>query len=189
MSTIHVSKFSTKTFAEWREMPVKKFHSAQRIKTWKDGDLVVCSLDNKEIVVVGQVKGVCTKRDDLLDKDTYSGTDAKYNAWEFAIAKYWILPVPVSFADIAAHCGIPLTSKIKNNLCKGVVGYAKAFYNGDDSEVVLAKYYSLVQSWLVEDVSGWAEVRKDLAALSSLLSSLQAMHAQLQEKLIALSTK
>jgi hypothetical protein len=176
-------------------MPVKKFHSARRIHTWKDGDLVVCSLDNKEIVVVGQVKGVCTKRDDLLDKDTYSGTDAKYNAWEFAIAKYWILPVPVSFAHIATHCGIPLTSKITNNLCKGVVGYAKAFYNGDDSEVVLAKYYSLVQLWLVEDVApledvpGWVEVRKDLAALSSLLSSVQAMHAQLQEKLHALSTK
>ena len=78
--TIHVSKFTTKTFAEWLDLPVKKFHSAQRINTWKDGDLIVCACDNKEIVAVGQVKGVCTRPDDYLDKDTYSGKDAKYNA-------------------------------------------------------------------------------------------------------------
>jgi len=177
-ATIHVTAFTTKTLNEWLESPVKKFHSARRIHTWKDGDIIVCTRDNKEIVVVGQVKGEC-KPCDLLDKEVYTGKDAKYNAYEFELAKYWILPKPVAFTEVAEYCGIQAGGKIKNNLCVGVAAsHSKAFYNGEKPDEVLAKYYALVQSWMIE-VRPPAPSAEETIRMQALL--LEAQSRRIQE--------
>jgi hypothetical protein len=109
---------------------------------------MVGTLDNKSVVVVGVLKGVCVPAD-LLDLETYSGEDAKYNKWQFAIEKYWILPEPVSFDDIRSVCRVPAEDKTPNNLFKCVHFRAEIFYakKGVPSEI-LDRYLSLVSSWM-----------------------------------------
>jgi len=143
---IHITQFSDKTWDEWLADPFKRSHDRTVIHTMKAGDIVV-GTRNSAVVVVYTLKGVCTPRD-LMDYDTYSGEDTQYNNYYIPIDRYWILPAPVPFADIATRCGKSVGEKCLNNLFKGMVGRAVAFYKGDDAEVVLGHYRTLVEAWM-----------------------------------------
>ena len=146
-STIHVTQFTAKTFEEWQKTLVKCFHSDKRMLLCKAGDIVVGTAD-RAVVVVGILKGVCTPCD-LLDLDTYSGEDAKYNKYQFHLESYRILSKPVRFEDIRAYCGAPVDDKTPNNLFRGMQSRAEAFYNkkGEPS-IFLDRYRALVAWWL-----------------------------------------
>ena len=147
--TIHVAQFTAKTFEEWRKSPVKCFHSATRMVSCKAGDIMVGTLDNSAVVVVGILKGECVPYD-LLDLDTYSGEDAKYNKYEFHLEVYRILAEPARFEDIRAHCGASVDDKTPNNLFSGKHFRAEAFYNKKgETSVFLDRYRALVAWWLL----------------------------------------
>jgi hypothetical protein len=146
-STIHVTQFTAKTFEEWQKTLVKCFHSDKRMLSCKAGDIVVGTAD-RAVVVVGILKGVCTPCD-LLDLDTYSGEDAKYNKYQFHLESYRILSKPVRFEDIRAYCGAPADDKTPNNLFRGMQSRAEAFYNKKgEASIFLDRYRALVAWWL-----------------------------------------
>jgi hypothetical protein len=141
--------FSPKTWNEWKMAPSKSFHSSTNIKSWKADDFVVCTCDRK-LVLIAKLKGVCSLGD-LLDVETYTGTDAKYNKYEFPISCYWIIPEPISFEAVADVCNASVKDPIKNNLFKGVpMERSKAFYGKKgESSLVLERYHGLIARLIV----------------------------------------
>jgi len=149
MVTIHVSTFSPKTWNEWKMATSKSFGSSTNIKSWKAGDYVVCTC-NKKLVLIAKLKGVCTLRD-LLDVEIYSGTDTKYNKYEFPISCYWIIPEPIPFESVAEICGVSVKIPIYNNLFRGVpMQRSEAFYGlKGQSSLVLDRYHGLIARLIV----------------------------------------
>ena len=143
---IHVSQFDSITWSEWQKTPRKCIHSEKNMPGMKAGHYVVGTYD-KKIVLITQLTGVCSPRD-LLDIETYSGTSAKYNKYEFPISRYWILPEPISFEAVAELCGVSVKDPVANNLFKSVPFRAEAFYNGG-STLVLDRYHGLIAQLIV----------------------------------------
>jgi hypothetical protein len=156
---IYISSFDSKTFDEWQKAPIKAFHTEKQPRKPKHGDIIVCiSLDDDAIVVLMELKGK-PSRHELLDYDTYSKDASKYNNYEFPLARYWMLPTPLKFTDIATFCGITEHDKTPNNLIKGTtIAYACPFYKGANHIIIVKRYETLIKSLMVDITPNYSDV-------------------------------
>lgn len=149
---IHVSNFTSKTFAEWQASSVKKLHSATQMKSLTAGDICVLKeQDTGCFMGFAVLKGKCALSD-LLDKEVYGGEDAKYNKYEFPIERYVLFPEPVSYEEVSRFCGIPADDKTSSNIYKGFHGsYAEAFYGkAGEPSLILDRFHALALSWVAK---------------------------------------
>lgn len=155
---IRIAHFSEKTFAEWKKNPTK-LNDRQKRKCGKGTIIVLVHTGMKAIVGVA-ILGSEFSAHDLLDVDTYSGIDAKYNTYEADLEFCRLFTYPVSLNDVKDICGISKDYNLINNIfwpkvpnswsepyitCK----YKDAEIINEELKInILKKYQILVMSWL-----------------------------------------
>jgi hypothetical protein len=154
---IFVAYFTAKTLCEFHASEQSKFYHFNRMTKPAIGDIVVLvHIDDKAIVGVAMLKGRFEEHH-LLDTDTYTGDDAKYNKYEIAIHKPRWLTHPLSLAHVGELCGVPASFNGNSNLMqKSNVSWAESFIKPRDEttmdnsqqQSILAKYRALITSLL-----------------------------------------
>jgi hypothetical protein len=150
-----ISYFNTVTWAEFNLNP-HKLHHSKRIRACREGTIVV--LINKDLpAIVGVAElGGAMQEHHLLDEDTYSGDNAKYNKYEVAIKHLHILRNPLHLSDVKMLCGIPPTYTMKDNLTKvQVISWVQPFIkpcektlHENEIPFVMHRYTTLIRSLL-----------------------------------------
>jgi len=150
-----ISYFNTVAWAEFNLNPYKLHHS-KRIKACREGTIVaLINKDSLAIVGVAELGGAMEEHH-LLDDDTYSGDNAKYNKYEVAIKHLHILRNPLHLSDVKMLCGIPQSYTMKENLTKvQVISWVQPFIKpcektlpSDEIPLIMHKYTALIISLL-----------------------------------------
>jgi hypothetical protein len=150
-----ISYFNTVTLGEFLLKP-NKLHHSKRVKACRVGTLVVLiNTDLPAIVGVAELGGPMEEHH-LLDEDTYSGDNAKYNKYEVAIKQLHILRNPLHLSDVKMLCGIPQSYTKKDNMTKvQVISWVKPFIKScektlheDEIPLVMHRYTTLICSLL-----------------------------------------
>ena len=145
---IGISVFSKKTRNDFVKSPKEYLGYKNRVHEFRAGDIILLNdTESQEvfgIVTLGLYDNGKVYRDHhLLDVDVYEGDAAKYNKYDIKIAKF--RSVSISFETLANLCGQDLNCPIKTNIWKNTqLNYTKAFFAGDDSEIVLRKLKSII---------------------------------------------
>jgi hypothetical protein len=146
-----IAYFNAKTLSEW--LHGDKKHLSNRVSTrYKAGTIVVlANLSTKAVVGVCMLANWSEKESPcrehhLLDIETYSCENAKYNDIEICISDLRLLKNPLPFDDIRTLVGGNPTAKKCNNMWSGFHNnFAKAF-GADDA--VIHRYKIWAQSLL-----------------------------------------
>lgn len=158
MADIRIAHFSEKTFNEWKVNPTK-LHDRLKRKCGK-GTIVVLVHKDLQVIIAVAVLGSDFRAHDLLDVDTYTGTDAKYNTYEADIESCRFFTHPVPLKDVKDLCGISKEYNLINNIFWPRVPnswsepYVTTTYKGeeiidaDTEKRILRRYRKLVMSWL-----------------------------------------
>jgi hypothetical protein len=146
-----VTYFNTVTQAEWMKGNMEHLNNEFRTK-YPAGTIVI--LANYETKLVF---GICVlanwegsespcRKHHLLDQDTYTGENSKYNNIEINIADLRLLKKPMAFADICVLVGGDPLSKKTTNMWKGWQKNFSSVFGAE--EAVLKRYRLWAQSLL-----------------------------------------
>jgi hypothetical protein len=118
----------------------------------KVGDVIVLgNNDTKKIfgiVVLGEFdNGKVYREHNLLDEDIYTGTKYMFEKFDIKIGRF--VKVDIPFEDIAILCGKPADDKHHHNIWKrSQLNYVKPFYKGEDEELVVKRFSTLIKTLL-----------------------------------------
>ena len=148
MESICITYFDDESFKMWKEDKIKKLHYFRKVKKYgKDSIVLLVNKTDKTIV------GFCKLESDfeekhLLDVDTFSDKYSKYNKYEANIHSYKLFDKPILLEDIGKFCGVKNDVALQNISKLTVTSFAKPYYKGDDSELVIEKFITLIKTWL-----------------------------------------
>jgi hypothetical protein len=110
--------------------------------------LTLVNRDTNTVIGVRVADGPAEPRH-LLDPTVFSGNDTKFSKYEIPLQSHRFFAQPMPLAQLGELCGIPPGDKTKNNISKcTTIEYAKPFYKGPGGDEIVAKFRSIVLTWV-----------------------------------------
>ena len=150
---MRITYFSDKTLEEFKKSTIKKIHDRIQHECHDGMIAVLINKEKLELVGVAILSGKMVEHD-LLDVDTYSGTDSVYNRYEVGIRHLRMLMHPLSLKDVSLLCGVPADYKKQTNISKNFHAWCKPFItvsetvNTAAATTIVARYTTLIKSLL-----------------------------------------
>ena len=149
--SVVVAFFNSETEVEWRKGGMTQLNNHVRTKCPAGTIVVLANYETKYVIGVclmanwGDSDSPCREHH-LLDQDTYSGGNAKYNKWEICITGLRLLKNPMKFADIRTLVGGDSQAKKCNNMWAGFLSNFNAVFGAE--EAIINRYKLWAQSLL-----------------------------------------
>lgn len=150
--TIFMTVFNNETQEQFLNSTRNFLGHRSKFLSGKAEDVIVLgNNDTKKIfgiVVLGMFDdGKVYREHNLLDEDIYTGTKTMFNKFDIKIGRF--VKVDIPFEDIALLCGKPADDKNHHNLWKrSQLNYVKPFYKGEDEELVVKRFTTLIKTLL-----------------------------------------